>query len=86
SGGSHGFIVGHVVPEAAEGGAIALVEDGDVVVIDSDRCSINVKLSDAEFARRRDSWNPPPPKVTRGVLAKYVRCVSPASEGCVTDE
>jgi dihydroxy-acid dehydratase len=86
SGGSHGFIVGHVVPEAAEGGAIALVQDGDTVVIDADRCSIDVDLGEAELARRRAAWTAPAPKVTRGVLAKYVRCVAPASQGCVTDE
>ena len=86
SGGSHGFIVGHVVPEAQEGGPIALVKDGDVVVIDADKASIDAEVSEAEFARRRSEWKAPPPKATRGMLAKYIRCVAPASRGCVTDE
>lgn len=86
SGGSHGFIVGHVVPEAQEGGPIALVHDGDVVVIDADADTIDVEVADDELARRRAAWQAPAPKATRGVLAKYVRCVAPASEGCVTDE
>jgi dihydroxy-acid dehydratase len=86
SGGSHGFIVGHVVPEAQEGGAIALVHDGDIVTIDGDSGRLDVAVSDAELAKRRAAWTAPPLKVTRGVLAKYIRCVAPASEGCVTDE
>ena len=86
SGGSHGFIVGHVVPEAQEGGPIALVRDGDVVVIDADAASIDAEVPEAEFAARRAAWKAPPPKATRGMLAKYIRCVQPASKGCVTDE
>jgi len=86
SGGSHGFIVGHVVPEAQEGGPIALVRDGDVVVIDADAATIDAEVDPAEFARRRGEWRPPPAKAVRGVLAKYIRCVAPASRGCVTDE
>jgi dihydroxy-acid dehydratase len=86
SGGSHGFIVGHVVPEAQEGGPIALVQDGDVIVIDAETASIDAEVDDAEFARRRTAWCEPAPKATRGVLAKYIRCVAPASRGCVTDE
>jgi dihydroxy-acid dehydratase len=86
SGGSHGFIVGHVVPEAQEGGPIALVRDGDVVVIDADAASIDAEVSEEEFARRRAEWKAPPLKATRGILAKYIRCVAPASRGCVTDE
>jgi dihydroxy-acid dehydratase len=86
SGGSHGFIVGHVVPEAQEGGPIALVKDGDVVVIDADAASIDAEVAAEEFARRRAEWKAPPRKADRGVLAKYIRCVAPASRGCVTDE
>ena len=86
SGGSHGFIVGHVVPEAQEGGPIALVRDGDVVVIDAEAATIDAELPPEEFASRRAAWTPPPPKVDRGILAKYIRCVAPASRGCVTDE
>lgn len=86
SGGSHGFIVGHVVPEAQEGGPIALVLDGDQIVIDADTATIDAEVSDEEFVRRREEWNAPPLKATRGVLAKYIRFVAPASAGCVTDE
>jgi dihydroxy-acid dehydratase len=86
SGGSHGFIVGHVVPEAQEGGPIALVCDGDVVVIDADTATIDMEEADDEIRRRRSEWEAPPLKATRGILAKYIRCVQPASLGCVTDE
>ena len=86
SGGSHGFIVGHEVPEAQEGGPIALLKDGDVVVIDADTASIDAEVAAEEFARRRSEWKAPPLKADRGVLAKYIRCVAPASRGCVTDE
>jgi dihydroxy-acid dehydratase len=86
SGGSHGFIVGHVVPEAFEGGPIALVHDGDVVVIDAEQATINVEVSADELQRRRAAWKQPAPKSTRGILGKYIRCVAPASQGCVTDE
>ena len=86
SGGSHGFIVGHVVPEAQDGGPIALVRDGDLVVIDADTATIDADVDEAEFARRREEWQQPPPKATRGMLGKYIRCVAPASRGCVTDE
>jgi dihydroxy-acid dehydratase len=86
SGGSHGFIVGHVVPEAQDGGPIALVCDGDVVVIDADTASIDMEVSEDELGRRRGQWEAPPLKATRGMLAKYIRCVAPASQGCVTDE
>ena len=86
SGGSHGFIVGHVVPEAQDGGPIALVRDGDVVVIDADTASIDMEVAEEEIRRRRSEWKAPPLKATRGMLAKYIRCVAPASLGCVTDE
>jgi dihydroxy-acid dehydratase len=86
SGGSHGFIVGHVVPEAFEGGPIALVQDGDKITMDAEKASIQVDVSDAELSRRRSLWEQPAAKCDRGILAKYIRCVAPASHGCVTDE
>ena len=86
SGGSHGFIVGHVVPEAFEGGPIALVQDGDKVTMDAEKASIQVDVSDTELSRRKSLWEQPAAKCDRGILAKYIRCVAPASRGCVTDE
>jgi dihydroxy-acid dehydratase len=86
SGASHGFIVGHICPEAQEGGAIALVRDGDRISIDAKKNTIELELPAAELERRRKAWTPPPLKATRGTLAKYIRNVRPASEGCVTDE
>jgi dihydroxy-acid dehydratase len=86
SGGSHGFIVGHVTPEAQEGGPIALVRDGDPIVIDAERNELSVTLTDADLAARRAAWKTPPLRATRGVLARYIRTVSDASRGCVTDE
>jgi dihydroxy-acid dehydratase len=85
SGGSHGFIIGHITPEAQDGGPIALVRTGDRITIDAQACQLMVDLSDAELAERRRSWAPPPLKATSGVLSKYVRLVQPASQGCVTD-
>ena len=86
SGGSHGFIVGHITPEAQEGGPIALVRDGETVTIDADKNRIDVDVSAAELARRRAEWKAPPYKFTRGTLYKYIKSVKSASEGCVTDE
>ena len=88
SGGSHGFVVGHVAPEAQEGGNIALVEDGDIITIDAVKDTIDVHLSDEELAARRAHWVQPPLKESarRGVHYKYARTVSSASKGCVTDE
>jgi dihydroxy-acid dehydratase len=86
SGGSHGFIVGHITPEAQEGGPIALVRTGDRINIDAEKNLLTVDLSDAELSRRRDAWKMPPFKATRGTLAKYIRTVKNASYGCVTDE
>jgi dihydroxy-acid dehydratase len=86
SGGSHGFIIGHVTPEASDGGPIALLRDGDRVVIDAAACELRVELPDEELAARRSAWKAPEPKVSTGVLAKYVRLVRSASEGCVTDQ
>ena len=85
SGGSHGFIMGHVCPEAQEGGPIALVEPGDEISIDAEARTITLAVSDEELARRRAAWTAPPLKASRGALAKYVRTVAPASLGCVTD-
>ncbi|MEM7135047.1 MAG: dihydroxy-acid dehydratase [Myxococcota bacterium] len=86
SGGSHGFIIGHITPEAQEGGPIALVEDGDRITIDAEARTIEVDVSDDELARRRAQWEAPPYKAHRGTLYKYIKNVKPASEGCVTDE
>jgi len=85
SGGSHGFVVGHVTPEAAVGGTIALLKTGDKITINAETREINVDLSDDELAQRRATWTAPEPKYTRGVLAKYARLVSSASLGAVTD-
>jgi dihydroxy-acid dehydratase len=86
SGGSHGFIIGHVVPEAQEGGPIALLRDGDRIVIDADGNRLDVALSEAEWDQRRAAWTMPPYKATSGVLYKYIKAVKNASTGCVTDE
>ena len=86
SGGSHGFIIGHVTPEAQEGGPIALVRDGDTISIDAKKRSIELEVDAAELSRRRAVWTAPPLKATRGTLFKYIRNVRSASEGCVTDE
>jgi dihydroxy-acid dehydratase len=86
SGGSHGFIIGHVTPEAIEGGPIALARDGDPVRIDAERNTIDLLVPGPELATRRAGWRKPPYKVTRGTLYKYVKNVKSASEGCVTDE
>ena len=85
SGGTHGFVVGHITPEAQSGGDLALVQDGDVITIDAENNSLDVALSDEELAARRAEWTAPPPKFTKGVLYKYMKTVSSASEGCVTD-
>jgi len=86
SGGSHGFVVGHVTPEAFDGGPLALLEDGDLITIDAQENTLVVDLSDAELARRRANWQQPAPRYTRGVLAKYARLVGSASEGALTDQ
>jgi dihydroxy-acid dehydratase len=86
SGGSHGFIVGHITPEAQEGGTIALVRNGDRITIDAERNLLSVDVSDSDMAKRREAWRMPPYKAERGTLAKYIRNVKPASLGCVTDE
>ncbi len=86
SGGSHGFVVGHVTPEAFDGGPLALVEDGDMITIDAEADTISVDLSEEELTRRRAAWRQPAPRYTRGVLAKYARQVSSASTGALTDQ
>ena len=86
SGGSHGFIIGHIVPEAQEGGPLALVRDGDVISIDADKKTLSVAVSDAELQQRREAWVMPAYKAERGTLFKYIQCVKNASDGCVTDE
>ncbi|MFZ2542047.1 MAG: dihydroxy-acid dehydratase [Gallionella sp.] len=85
SGGTYGMVVGHVAPEAAEGGNIALVNEGDSITIDSDARLLQLNVDDAELKRRRAAWQPPEPRYTRGVLAKYAKLVSTASKGAVTD-
>jgi dihydroxy-acid dehydratase len=87
SGGSHGFVIGHVAPEAQEGGPIALVQNGDRIKIDAETRVMEVlDVSDEEMARRRMAWRAPPLKATSGTLYKYCKLVSSASKGCVTDE
>jgi len=86
SGGSHGFIIGHIVPEAQEGGPIALIKDADIITIDVEKNMLNVDVSDQEMAKRKARWKMPPYKATRGTLYKYIKNVKNASEGCVTDE
>src|SRR5262249_52022385 len=83
SGATRGLMVGHVAPEAARGGTIALVRDGDVVAIDLDAGTLALEIADGELAARRAAWRPPPPRVTNGVLARYARLVGSASEGAV---
>lgn len=85
SGGSHGFVVGHITPEAQEGGTIALIEDGDIITIDATRNSIQVELSETEIQNRRKKWKKPPYKYSKGILGKYIKLVSSASNGCITD-
>jgi dihydroxy-acid dehydratase len=85
SGGSHGFIVGHITPEAQQGGPLALVEDGDRITIDAERNALDLEVDEATLERRRAAWQAPPLKATRGTLGKYTRLVGSASEGCVTD-
>ena len=85
SGGTYGMVVGHVAPEAAVGGAIALVEEGDTITIDARARSLHLHVSDEELTRRRTQWKPPQPRYTTGVLAKYAKLVSSSSLGAVTD-
>lgn len=84
SGGSHGFLIGHITPEAREGGPIGLVKDGDTITIDAEKRVIDTDVSDAEMAERKKAWSPPPPRYSQGTLTKYAALVSDASHGCVT--
>ncbi|HMG67376.1 MAG TPA: dihydroxy-acid dehydratase, partial [Chitinophagaceae bacterium] len=86
SGGTHGFVVGHITPEAFDGGMIALVKDDDVIEIDSTKNTITLKVSDDELTQRKKNWKQPPLKAKNGVLFKYAKQVKTAAEGCVTDE
>jgi len=86
SGGSRGFVVGHITPEAFDGGTIALVKDGDIIAIDAVNNTITLKVSKEELAFRRANWIQPPLKVSQGILYKYAKCVATASEGCITDK
>ena len=86
SGGSHGFVVGHITPEAMMGGPIAIIEDGDTITIDAENNEINLGISDAEIQKRLSAWTAPEPNVQRGVLAKYAKTVGSASEGAITDK
>ena len=85
SGGSHGFVVGHITPEALVGGTIALVRNGDPITIDAEKRQINLEISASELKRRRAAWKSPRPRYSRGVLAKYASTVTSASLGAVTD-
>lgn len=82
---SHGFCIGHVVPEAQVGGPIALVQDGDIISVDAIKNTIELRVSPEELERRRKAWKAPPLKVTQGTLYKYTKSVTDASHGCVTD-
>ncbi|MBL7747515.1 MAG: dihydroxy-acid dehydratase, partial [Chitinophagaceae bacterium] len=86
SGGTHGFVVGHITPEAFDGGLIALVEDNDLIEIDAINNTINLKVSNEVITERRKNWKQPALKATKGVLYKYAMSVKPADQGCVTDE
>jgi len=86
SGGSHGFVVGHIAPEAAGGGPIGLLRNGDSITIDARRRTIDVEISAVELRRRHRAWKPRAPYARKGVLAKYAHVVSSASRGAVTDE
>jgi len=86
SGGTHGFVVGHITPEASEGGLLGVVEDDDLIEIDALKNSITLKVKDEILAERKKKWKKPAPKATSGVLFKYARVVKDASQGCVTDE
>jgi dihydroxy-acid dehydratase len=85
SGGTYGMVVGHVAPEAAVGGAIALVQEGDQITIDAEQRLLQLHVSDEELVQRRAKWQPPKPRYTKGILAKYAKLVSSSSVGAVTD-
>ena len=85
SGGSHGFVIGHITPEAFDGGPLALVKNGDQISIDAKKREISLKVSKKELSERKKKWKQPNPRYTKGVLAKYAKLVSSASTGAVTD-
>ena len=85
SGGTHGLMIGHVAPEAAIGGPIALVEEGDMITVDVDAHELNLEVDEATLAERRSRWTPKPPRYTTGAMAKYAALVSSASEGAITN-
>ena len=85
SGGTSGLSIGHISPEAAVGGPIALIEEGDIISIDIDACTINVKVSDEELAKRKEAWTPREPKVTTGYLARYAKMVTSGNRGAVLE-
>jgi dihydroxy-acid dehydratase len=85
SGGSHGFLIGHIVPEAQEGGPIGLVRDGDEIVIDAEKRVLDLSISEDEMRKRRQEWTQPPLKYGKGTLKKYAKLVQDASHGCITD-
>jgi dihydroxy-acid dehydratase len=86
SGGTHGFVVGHITPEAYDGGGIALVQNDDIIELDAVKNTINVKVDEKILAERKKNWKQPALKASKGVLFKYAQCVKPADQGCVTDE
>jgi dihydroxy-acid dehydratase len=86
SGGTHGFVVGHITPEAFEGGMLAFINDDDTIEIDATKNTINVKIDDATFAERKKAWQKPTLSVTKGILYKYAKQVTTAAEGCITDK
>jgi dihydroxy-acid dehydratase len=86
SGGTHGFVVGHITPEAYDGGAIAIVKDDDIIEIDATANIINLKITDGELAARKALWKQPAKKAKKGLLFKYAKHVTTAAHGCVTDE
>ena len=86
SGGSHGFVIGHITPEAFDGGPIALIENGDEITVDAESKEITLHVDDATLATRKQAWQRPEPYATRGTLAKYAKLVASASEGAVTDK
>jgi dihydroxy-acid dehydratase len=86
SGGTHGFVVGHITPEAFDGGNLAIIEDGDTIEIDAEKNTINVLLEESIINQRRSNWKQPPLSVSKGILYKYAKYVTTAAEGCITDK
>jgi dihydroxy-acid dehydratase len=86
SGGTHGFVVGHITPEAFDGGNLCIIEDGDMIEIDATKNSLNLLVSAEIIEKRKSAWNQPPLNVTKGILYKYAKQVTTAAEGCITDK